>query len=86
MKKTKPKASAPSEEFNRFQDFTRRLMAVPKKEIDAEKAKYDKQKAARKKESSLKQSANGYRFSMKQAWNYRLSLVALLAVIGRFLS
>ena len=27
-----------SEEFRRFEDFTRRLMAVPMKEIDAEKA------------------------------------------------
>lgn len=38
-----------SEEFKRFEDFTRRLMAVPKKEIDKERAKYDKQKAAKSK-------------------------------------
>jgi hypothetical protein len=51
MKKTKPKA-APSEEFQRFEDFTRRLMAVPKKEIDAQKAKYEKQKTAKKKKAA----------------------------------
>jgi len=49
MKKTKPKANTPSEEFQRFQDFTRRLMAVPKKEIDEQKAKYEKQKTAKSK-------------------------------------
>jgi hypothetical protein len=38
MKKTKP-AQPPSEEFQRFQEFTKRLMAVPKKEIDQQKAK-----------------------------------------------
>jgi hypothetical protein len=49
----KPKiAKPPSEEFKRFEDFTRRLMAVPKKEIDQQKAKYDKQKAARKKRAA----------------------------------
>lgn len=45
----RPKSSVKkSEEFKRFEDFTRRLMAVPKKEIDQQKAKYEKQKAARK--------------------------------------
>jgi hypothetical protein len=48
MKKTKSKLHEPSEEFQRFQDFTRRLMAVPKKEIDQQKAKYEKQRAPRK--------------------------------------
>jgi hypothetical protein len=48
MKKAKAPADKP-EEFKRFEDFTRRLMAVPKKEIDAEKAKYEKQKEAKKK-------------------------------------
>lgn len=47
MKKVKAHAEKP-EEFKRFEDFARRLMAVPKKEIDQQKAKYDKQKAARK--------------------------------------
>jgi len=52
MKKTKPKASAPSEEFRRFEDFTRRLMAVPKKEIDQQKAKYEQKKATRKRKAA----------------------------------
>ncbi len=49
MKKPKSASSAKSEEFKRFEDFTRRLIAVPKKEIDAQKAKYEKQKAAKSK-------------------------------------
>jgi hypothetical protein len=51
MKKAKAQAEKP-EEFKRFEDFTRRLMAVPKKEIDAQKAKYDKQKTAKKKRAA----------------------------------
>jgi len=46
--KSKP-STEKSEEFQRFEAFTKALMAVPKKEIDAQKAKYEKQKAARKK-------------------------------------
>jgi hypothetical protein len=52
VKKTKPKASAPSEEYQRFEQFTKALMAVPKKEIDQQKAKYEKQKAAKKKKAA----------------------------------
>ena len=48
MKKTKPNKS-PSEEYRRFEEFTKRLMTVPKKEIDQQKAKYEKQKTAKKK-------------------------------------
>ena len=49
MKKSKSKtATEKPEEFKRFEDFIRRLMAVPKKEIDAEKAKYERKKAAKK--------------------------------------
>lgn len=47
MKKTKPKADTPSEEFTRFQEFARKLIAVPKKEIDQQKAKYEKKKQKR---------------------------------------
>jgi len=47
MKKSKP-TKPPSEEFRRFEEFTKRLMSVPKKEIDQQKAKYDKQKATKK--------------------------------------
>ncbi len=48
----KQKEEKPSQEFERFRDFTKRLMAVPKKEIDQQKAKYDKQKTARKKKAA----------------------------------
>lgn len=48
MKKTKSNSNGKSEEFKRFEDFTRRLMAVPKKEIDQQKAKYDRKKTKRK--------------------------------------
>jgi hypothetical protein len=51
MKKAKAQADKP-EEFKRFEDFTRRLMAVPKKEIDVEKAKYERKKAMKKKEAA----------------------------------
>ena len=48
----KKSAKPPSEEFRRFEEFARKLMAVPKKEIDAQKAKYEKQKRARKKKAA----------------------------------
>jgi len=37
-----------AKEFDKFQDLARKLVAVPKKEIDREAAKYDRQKAKRK--------------------------------------
>ena len=52
MKKTKSAPSVKSEEFKKFEDFTRRLMAVPKKEIDQQRAKYEKQKAAKKRKAA----------------------------------
>ncbi|HYR74908.1 MAG TPA: hypothetical protein VEM96_03630 [Pyrinomonadaceae bacterium] len=48
----KQKVEKPSEEFERFREFTKRLIAVPKKEIDQQKAKYEKQKAAKKKRAA----------------------------------
>jgi len=45
----KQKEEKPSEEFERFRDFTKRLMAVPKKEIDQKKAEYDRKKVKRQK-------------------------------------
>jgi hypothetical protein len=51
MKKTKP-TKPPSEEFKRFEDFTRRLMAVPKKEIDEQKVKYERKKATKKRQAA----------------------------------
>ncbi|MEK6282471.1 MAG: hypothetical protein AABN95_19090 [Acidobacteriota bacterium] len=51
MKKPKARAEKP-EEFRRFEAFTKALMAVPNKEIDAQKAKYEKQKAAKKRKAA----------------------------------
>jgi len=44
MKSSDKKEPVKSEEFKRFEDFTRRLIAVPKKEIDQQKAKYEREK------------------------------------------
>jgi hypothetical protein len=52
MKKPKARAAEKPEEFRRFEDFTRRLMAVPKKEIDEQKAEYERKKAAAKKQKA----------------------------------
>jgi hypothetical protein len=53
MKKAKAKTQADKpEEFKRFEDFTRRLMAVPKKEIDEQKAKYERKKATKKRQAA----------------------------------
>jgi hypothetical protein len=48
MKKAKP-TRPPSEEFRRFEEFTKRLMSVPKSEIDKKKAEYDRKKTKRQK-------------------------------------
>ena len=42
----------PSEEYARFERFTKALMAVPKKEIDQQKARYEKHKTAKKKKAA----------------------------------
>lgn len=52
MRKAKSTSNVKSDEFKRFEDFTRRIMAVPKKEIDQQKAKYEKQKAVKKKKAA----------------------------------
>lgn len=54
MKKTKSTSNIKSEEFERFEDFTRRLLAVPKKEIDQQKARYEKERAKNRKEKPAK--------------------------------
>jgi hypothetical protein len=43
MKKAEPKREG-SEAFDKFQDLARKLIAVPKKEIDREAAKYERKK------------------------------------------
>jgi len=47
MKRTTAKTSQTSEEFDRFKEFTQKLMQVPKKEIDRQKAVYEKKKLSR---------------------------------------
>ncbi len=44
MKKATPKREAGNEAFEKFQDLTRKLVAVPKREIDREAAKYERKK------------------------------------------
>lgn len=48
MAKTDKRISQKSEEFKKLEDFTLRLMAVPKKEIDQQKAKYERQRVTKK--------------------------------------
>lgn len=48
-KKDDPPPKAEPTAFARFEDFTRKLVSVPKKEIDAEGKKYERAKAKRKK-------------------------------------
>jgi hypothetical protein len=44
MKKANPKRANDSDAFDRFRELTRKLVAVPKKEIDREAAKYERKK------------------------------------------
>jgi hypothetical protein len=48
MGKATPKPERDNEAFAKFQDLTRKLVAVPKKEIDREAAKYERKKAKAK--------------------------------------
>ncbi|HEY0766201.1 MAG TPA: hypothetical protein VGD61_27715 [Pyrinomonadaceae bacterium] len=48
MSEAKPKPAADATEFDAFQDLARKLVAVPKKEIDREAAKYERKKAKAK--------------------------------------
>jgi hypothetical protein len=48
------KTATESEEFKNFRDFTKKLLAVPKKEIDQQKARYEKKRAKIKKEKPAK--------------------------------
>ena len=48
MSKATPKQEPDTKEFDKFQDLTRKLVAVPKKEIDREAAKYARKKSKAK--------------------------------------
>lgn len=43
MKKEESKTPK-SDEYSRFQELTRKLIAVPKREVDKQKEKYEKEK------------------------------------------
>lgn len=43
------KPPATQEDFDRFKEFARRLIAVPKKEVDREEEKYQKEKQTKRK-------------------------------------
>ena len=47
MKKQDRKTQPKSDEFTRFEQFTKCLLAVPRKEIEREKAKYEAKKSKR---------------------------------------
>jgi hypothetical protein len=47
MKKSKPK-EPPSEEYTRFEQLARAVIAVPKKELDKREAAYQRKQAAKK--------------------------------------
>jgi hypothetical protein len=48
---SEPASPEPSP-FKRFEDFARRIVAVPKSELDEKQAEYDKKKADRKTRSA----------------------------------
>jgi hypothetical protein len=49
MKMKKAKSDKPSEEYSNFERLAKRLISVPKSEIDKREAEYQKQKKAGKK-------------------------------------
>jgi hypothetical protein len=48
MKKTKP-TKPPSEEYSRFEQLARQVIAVPKSELDKREAEYQKKRTVEKK-------------------------------------
>jgi hypothetical protein len=51
MKKTK-QTKPPSDEYQRFEQLAKALIAVPKSEIDKRQAEYEKKKAAKKRKAA----------------------------------
>ena len=49
MRKKKPPSNAKSDESSRFEEFARRIISVPKSEIDKREAEYKKARKAAKK-------------------------------------
>lgn len=48
---TEPLPTDTGTDFDRFKDFVKKIISVPKKEIDQQEAKYQRQKPKRKKSS-----------------------------------
>lgn len=46
-KEERSERASDNEEFARFDDFVKRIMTVPKKEIDKKAAEYEKEKSKR---------------------------------------
>ena len=53
--KTSPSEPETSQPFEKFERLAKGLMAVPKKELDAELAKYERQKEQKKKRAHARQ-------------------------------
>jgi len=51
VKKTKP-TKPPSEEYRRFEQLARAVIAVPKKELDKREAAYQRKQAAKKRRAA----------------------------------
>jgi hypothetical protein len=51
MKKAKS-SKPPSEEYQRFEKLAKKLISVPKSEIDKRQAEYEKKKAAKKRKAA----------------------------------
>jgi hypothetical protein len=51
MKKAKP-TKPPSEEYQRFENLARQIIAVPKSELDKRQAQYEKERKAAKKKKA----------------------------------
>ncbi len=54
MKDEKPRPPPERSSFQRFTDFTRRLMSVPKAEIDERAREYEQRKRERKRKAQSK--------------------------------
>ena len=49
MKKAKPPSKNTSQEYDRFEQFVKELVSVPKSELDKREAEYQRKKLAEKK-------------------------------------
>jgi hypothetical protein len=52
MSKNKPPSKSTSEEYDRFERLARKIISVPKREIDKRQARYEKRQKSRKEKES----------------------------------